>query len=42
MKVPFTWKPTGWFMVAWSAEVPPATYGALRKWAKQFYELEPA
>jgi 3-ketosteroid 9alpha-monooxygenase subunit A len=22
MKVPFTWKPTGWFMVAWSAEIP--------------------
>lgn len=23
MKVPFTWRPTGWFMVAWSAEIPP-------------------
>jgi len=22
MKVPFTWKPTGWFMVGWSAEIP--------------------
>jgi 3-ketosteroid 9alpha-monooxygenase subunit A len=22
MKVPFTWKPTGWFMVAWSADIP--------------------
>ena len=22
MKVPFTWKPTGWFMVGWSAEFP--------------------
>ena len=21
MKVPFTWKPTGWFMVAWSQEI---------------------
>ncbi|MGD9701048.1 MAG: Rieske 2Fe-2S domain-containing protein [Acidimicrobiia bacterium] len=23
MRVPFTWKPTGWFMVAWSAEIAP-------------------
>jgi 3-ketosteroid 9alpha-monooxygenase subunit A len=22
MKVPFTWRPTGWFMVGWSAEIP--------------------
>src|SRR5215207_11335410 len=22
MQVPFTWKPTGWFMVGWSAEFP--------------------
>jgi 3-ketosteroid 9alpha-monooxygenase subunit A len=22
MKVPFTWKPTGWFMIGWSAEFP--------------------
>lgn len=30
MKVPFTWKPTGWFMVAWSAEIPPGTVKPLR------------
>ena len=30
MKVPFTWKPTGWFMVAWSAEIPPATVKPLQ------------
>ena len=22
MKVPFTWRPTGWFMVGWSADFP--------------------
>ena len=22
MKIPFTWKPTGWFMIGWSAEFP--------------------
>jgi 3-ketosteroid 9alpha-monooxygenase subunit A len=22
MRVPFTWKPTGWFMIAWSADIP--------------------
>lgn len=22
MKVPFTWKVTGWFMIGWSAEFP--------------------
>ena len=31
MKVPFTWKPTGWFMIGWSADFPagevrPITY----------------
>jgi phenylpropionate dioxygenase-like ring-hydroxylating dioxygenase large terminal subunit len=31
MKVPFTWKPTGWFMIGWSADFPagevrPLTY----------------
>lgn len=25
MKVPFTWRPTGWFMIGWSAEVPVGT-----------------
>ncbi|MHB8467096.1 MAG: aromatic ring-hydroxylating oxygenase subunit alpha [Acidimicrobiales bacterium] len=25
MKVPFTWQPTGWFMIGWSAEFPPGT-----------------
>ena len=30
MKVPFTWKPTGWFMVAWSAEIPAGTVKALK------------
>ena len=22
MEVPFTWKPTGWFQIGWSAEFP--------------------
>ena len=22
MQVPFTWRPTGWFMIGWSAEIP--------------------
>ena len=30
MKVPFTWKPTGWFMVAWSAEIAPGTVKPLQ------------
>jgi 3-ketosteroid 9alpha-monooxygenase subunit A len=30
MKVPFTWKPTGWFMIGWSAEFTPGTVKALR------------
>ena len=30
MKVPFTWKPTGWFMVAWSGEIPPGTVKPLQ------------
>ena len=30
MKVPFTWKPTGWFMVAWSADVPTGTVKPLQ------------
>ena len=25
VKVPFTWKPTGWFMVGWSADIAPGT-----------------
>jgi hypothetical protein len=39
VKVPFTWKVTGWFMVGWPLDV--KGYVALRKWAPQFYE-EPA
>lgn len=86
MKVPFTWKPTGWFMVGWPkdagdesdvisdanweritkehirtlwddleiwryqvcvenpalAQRDAKPYGALRKWARQSYEIEPA
>jgi hypothetical protein len=44
VKVPFTWKVTGWFMVGWSPEFPIGEdleakgYMALRKWATQFYE----
>ena len=30
MKVPFTWKPTGWFMVGWSAEFPVGEVRPLR------------
>ncbi len=30
MKVPFTWKPTGWFMVGWSADVMPGTVKPLQ------------
>lgn len=30
MKVPFTWKPTGWFMVAWSDEIPVGSVKPLR------------
>jgi phenylpropionate dioxygenase-like ring-hydroxylating dioxygenase large terminal subunit len=25
MRVPFTWRPTGWFMIGWSAEIAPGT-----------------
>ncbi len=25
MKVPFTWRPTGWFMIGWSADIAPGT-----------------
>jgi 3-ketosteroid 9alpha-monooxygenase subunit A len=76
VEVPFTWKPTGWFMVGWSAEdlrervekeflttlwddleiwryqvyvEHPALakqdarpYGSIRRWARQFYEIDPA
>lgn len=28
MKVPFTWRPTGWFMVGWSAEIAPGESAA--------------
>jgi hypothetical protein len=27
VKVPFTWKVTGWFMIGWSPEFPSARYG---------------
>lgn len=30
MKVPFTWKPTGWFMVGWSEEYQPGTVRPLK------------
>jgi phenylpropionate dioxygenase-like ring-hydroxylating dioxygenase large terminal subunit len=30
MQVPFTWKPTGWFMVAWSDEIPTGTVKPLK------------
>jgi 3-ketosteroid 9alpha-monooxygenase subunit A len=30
MKVPFTWKPTGWFMIGWSAEFPAGEVRPLR------------
>ena len=30
MKVPFTWKVTGWFMVGWSAEFPRGEVRPLR------------
>ena len=30
MKVPFTWKPTGWFMIGWSAEFPTGEVRPLR------------
>lgn len=30
MKVPFTWRPTGWFMIGWSADIPPGTATPLR------------
>lgn len=29
MKVPFTWRPTGWFMIGWSAEIPVGTVKSL-------------
>jgi 3-ketosteroid 9alpha-monooxygenase subunit A len=30
MRVPFTWRPTGWFMVGWGAEIPPGTTKPLK------------
>ena len=30
MEVPFTWRPTGWFMIGWSAEFPTAEVRPLR------------
>lgn len=30
MKVPFTWRPTGWFMVGWSAEIEAGTVKPLQ------------
>jgi 3-ketosteroid 9alpha-monooxygenase subunit A len=30
MKVPFTWKPTGWFVIGWSAEYSPGTVKPLK------------
>jgi hypothetical protein len=41
VKVPFTWKVTGWFMVGFPAlSIQDAKgYMALRKWATQFYEV---
>ncbi len=30
MKIPFTWKPTGWFMIGWSIEFPVAQVRPLR------------
>lgn len=30
MKVPFTWQPTGWFMIGWSADIAPGTTKPLR------------
>jgi 3-ketosteroid 9alpha-monooxygenase subunit A len=30
VKVPFTWKPTGWFMVGWSAEFPTGSVRPLK------------
>lgn len=30
MKVPFKWKPTGWFMIGWSAEFPLGEVRALQ------------
>ena len=32
MKVPFTWKVTGWFMIGWSAEFPAADVRPLLEW----------
>jgi phenylpropionate dioxygenase-like ring-hydroxylating dioxygenase large terminal subunit len=34
MKVPFTWLPTGWFMIGWAAEIPPGTVKALKYFGK--------
>ncbi|MGD9794484.1 MAG: aromatic ring-hydroxylating dioxygenase subunit alpha [Acidimicrobiia bacterium] len=34
MKVPFTWKPTGWFMIGWSAEYQPGTVKPLKYFGK--------
>ena len=30
MRVPFTWRPTGWFMVGWSGEIAPGTTKPLK------------
>src|SRR2546421_234852 len=30
MKVPFTWRPTGWFMIGWSSEFPQGTVKPLK------------
>jgi 3-ketosteroid 9alpha-monooxygenase subunit A len=32
VKVPFTWKVTGWFMIGWSAEFPAADVRPLLEW----------
>jgi 3-ketosteroid 9alpha-monooxygenase subunit A len=29
VKMPFTWKPTGWFMIGWSPEFPAGEVRAL-------------
>lgn len=34
MRFPFTWRPTGWFMFGWSAEIPPGTVKPMKYFGK--------
>ncbi len=35
MRFPFTWRPTGWFMIGWSAEIPAGSVKAMKYFGRQ-------